>query len=49
MSFFEGLITGAATSIDTQLKKDMERTQERAEGMAQYRVNGTSKQGKTRD
>ena len=38
MSFFEGLITGAATSIDTQLKKDMERTQERAEGMAQYRV-----------
>ena len=38
MSFFEGIITGAATSIDTQLKKDMERTQERAEGMAQYRV-----------
>jgi len=38
MSFFEGLITGAATSIDTQLKKDMERTTERAEGMAQYRV-----------
>lgn len=38
MSFFEGLITGAATSIDAQLKKDMERTQERAEGMAQYRV-----------
>ncbi len=38
MSFFQGLITGAATSIDTQLKKDMERTQERAEGMAQYRV-----------
>ncbi|ADW08408.1 hypothetical protein N386_gp23 [Puniceispirillum phage HMO-2011] len=38
MSFFEGIITGAATSIDAQLKKDMERTQERAEGMAQYRV-----------
>jgi len=38
MSFFEGILTGAATSIDTQLKKDMERTQERAEGMAQYRV-----------
>lgn len=38
MSFFQGLITGAAKSIDAQLKKDMERTQERAEGMAQYRV-----------
>tara|TARA_R100000353_G_scaffold47562_2_gene37854 strand:+ start:1700 stop:3181 length:1482 start_codon:yes stop_codon:yes gene_type:complete len=38
MSFLEGLITGAATSIDDQLKKDMQRSQERAEGMAQYRI-----------
>ena len=38
MSFLTGLITGAATSIDDQLKKDMERSQERAEGMAQYRI-----------
>tara|TARA_X000001388_G_scaffold933_3_gene1172 strand:+ start:2259 stop:3848 length:1590 start_codon:yes stop_codon:yes gene_type:complete len=38
MSFLRGLITGAATSIDDQLKKDMERSQERAEGMAQYRI-----------
>ena len=38
MSFLQGLITGAATSIDEQLKKDMARSQERAEGMAQYRI-----------
>lgn len=38
MSFLTGLITGAATSIDDQLKKDMERSQQRAEGMAQYRI-----------
>jgi len=38
MGFLTGLITGAAKSVDEQLKKDMQRTQERAEGMAQYRV-----------
>ena len=38
MGFLEGLVTGAATSVNEQLKKDMERSQERAEGMAQYRV-----------
>jgi hypothetical protein len=38
MSFLTGLIGGAATSIDDQLKKDMERSQQRAEGMAQYRI-----------
>ena len=38
MGFLSGLVTGAAQSIDAQLKKDIERSQERAEGMAQYRV-----------
>ena len=38
MGFLSGLITGAATSVDAQLKKDIERSQERAEGMAQYRI-----------
>lgn len=38
MGFLSGLVTGAATSIDNQLKADMKRTEERAEGMAQYRV-----------
>jgi len=38
MGFLSGLITGAAQSVDAQLKKDIERSQERAEGMAQYRI-----------
>lgn len=38
MGFLSGLVTGAATSIDNQLKADMKRTEERAEGMAQYRI-----------
>ena len=38
MGFLSGLVTGAATSIDNQLKADMKRSEERAEGMAQYRV-----------
>lgn len=38
MGFLSGLVTGAAQSIDAQLKKDIERSQERAEGMAQYRI-----------
>lgn len=38
MGFLSGLVAGAATSIDAQLKKDIERSQERAEGMAQYRI-----------
>ena len=42
MGFLSGLVTGAAQSIDAQLKKDIERSQERAEGMAQYRVTARS-------
>lgn len=38
MGFLTGLITGAAQSIDKQLQKDMLRTQERMDGMEQYRV-----------
>jgi hypothetical protein len=38
MSFATGFITGLAKSVDEQLKKDMERTQDRIQGMAQYRV-----------
>ena len=38
MGFLSGFVTGAATSIDNQLKKDMERTQDRMDGMEQYRV-----------
>lgn len=38
MGFLTGFIEGAATSVDAQLKKDIERSQERAEGMAQYRI-----------
>ena len=38
MGFLTGLITGAATSIDNQLKADMKRTEERMDGMEQYRV-----------
>jgi hypothetical protein len=38
MSFFSGLVTGLAKSVDEQLKTDMKRTQDRLDGMAQYRV-----------
>ena len=38
MGFLTGLLTGAATSIDKQLKADMKRTEERMDGMEQYRV-----------
>jgi hypothetical protein len=38
MAFLTGLVTGLASSVDDQLKKDMLRTQERVDGMAQYRV-----------
>ena len=38
MSFFTGLVTGLAKSVDDNLKKDMQRTQDRIDGMAQYRV-----------
>jgi len=38
MSFASGFITGLSKSIDDNLKKSMERTQERIDGMAQYRV-----------
>ena len=38
MSFASGFVTGLAKSVDDQLKKDMERTQDRIQGMAQYRV-----------
>jgi len=38
MAFLTGLVTGLASSVDDQLKKDMQRTQERIDGMAQYRV-----------
>ena len=38
MSFATGFITGLAKSVDEQLKKDMERTQDRIQSMAQYRV-----------
>lgn len=38
MGFFSGFTTGLAKSIDDTLKKDMERTQERMDGMEQYRV-----------
>ena len=38
MGFLTGLIEGAATSVDEQLKKDIERSQKRADGMAQYEV-----------
>ena len=33
MGFLSGLLTGAATSIDNQLKADMKRTEERMDGM----------------
>ena len=38
MSFFLGLVEGAAKSVDRELQKDMQRTQERIDGMAQYRI-----------
>jgi hypothetical protein len=38
MGFLSGLVTGAAQSIDKQLQNDMQRTQERMDGMEQYRV-----------
>tara|TARA_R100000773_G_scaffold44093_1_gene44034 strand:- start:128 stop:1624 length:1497 start_codon:yes stop_codon:yes gene_type:complete len=38
MSFFLGLVEGAAKSVDRQLQSDMQRTQERIDGMAQYRI-----------
>ena len=38
MSFFRGFIKEAATNVTDMLKEDMKRTDERAEGMAQYRV-----------
>jgi hypothetical protein len=38
MAFLTGLVTGLASSVDDRLKKDMLRTQERIDGMAQYRV-----------
>lgn len=38
MSFLTGLVTGLAKSVDDNLKKDMERTQDRIDGMAQYRI-----------
>ena len=38
MTFFLGLVEGAAKAVDTQLRKDMDRTQERIDGMAQYRI-----------
>ena len=38
MGFFEGFTTGFASSIDEQLKRDMLRTQDRIDGMGQYRV-----------
>ena len=38
MSFFAGFTTGLASSIDDALKKDMKRTQDRIDGMGQYRV-----------
>ena len=39
MSFFRGFIKEAATNETDMLKEDMKRTDERAEGMAQYRVS----------
>jgi len=38
MSFATGFITGLAKSVDENLKKDMQRTQDRIDGMAQYRI-----------
>lgn len=38
MSFFSGLVTGLAKSVDDQLKNDILRTQKRMDGMEQYRV-----------
>ena len=38
MSFFTGFVTGLAKSVDENLKKDMQRTQDRIDGMAQYRI-----------
>ena len=38
MSFFTGLVTGLAKSVDDQLKSDILRTQKRMDGMEQYRV-----------
>ena len=38
MSFATGFITGLAKSVDESLKKDMQRTQDRIDGMAQYRI-----------
>lgn len=38
MSFFLGLAAGAASAVDKQLQKDMQRTQDRIDGMGQYRV-----------
>ena len=38
MSFFLGLAAGAASAVDKQLQNDMKRTQDRIDGMGQYRV-----------
>ena len=38
MSFATGFLTGLAKSVDDNLKKDMQRTQDRIDGMAQYRI-----------
>ena len=38
MSFFLGLVSGAASAVDKQLQNDMKRTQDRMDGMGQYRV-----------
>ena len=38
MGFATGFITGLAKSVDDNLKKDMQRTQDRIDGMAQYRI-----------
>lgn len=38
MSFFLGLVSGAASAVDKQLQNDMKRTQDRIDGMGQYRV-----------
>ena len=38
MSFFLGLVSGAASAVDKQSQNDMKRTQDRIDGMGQYRV-----------
>ncbi len=38
MSFFLGMVSGAASAVDKQLQNDMKRTQDRIDGMGQYRV-----------